>query len=47
MKTVWICTDTAKKIGDEDHIKVFASIDDRRKSGEDPEGAAFEYAVLE
>ncbi|MCP1831624.1 hypothetical protein QA639_37085 [Bradyrhizobium pachyrhizi] len=49
MKTVWIYTDTAKKIGDEDHIKVFASIEAAEKWFEEnaPEGVAFEYAVLE
>jgi hypothetical protein len=49
MNTVWIHTDTAKKVGDEDHIKVFATIEAAEKWFEenDPEGVAFEYDVLE
>ncbi|MGY3591320.1 hypothetical protein ACVIGB_009098 [Bradyrhizobium sp. USDA 4341] len=49
MNTVWIYTDTAKKAGDENHIKVFATIEAAEKWFEenDPEGVAFEYDVLE
>ena len=49
MNTVWIYADTAKKVGDEDHIKVFATIEAAEKWFEenDPEGVAFEYDVLE
>lgn len=49
MKTVWIYTDTAKKVGDEDHIKVFGTIEAAEKWFEenDPEGLAFEYEIIE
>ncbi|MGF6312607.1 hypothetical protein ABIB82_006500 [Bradyrhizobium sp. i1.8.4] len=49
MKTVWIYTDAAKKVGDENHIKVFATIEAAEKWFEEnaPEGVAFEYEVLE
>ncbi|WP_375789544.1 hypothetical protein ACE10Z_20795 [Bradyrhizobium sp. Pha-3] len=49
MKTVWIYTDTAKKVGDENHIKVFATIEVAEKWLEEnaPDGVAFEYDVLE
>jgi hypothetical protein len=48
MTTVWVYVDTSKQVG-EDHIKVFASADaaDRWFMGNDPEGVAFEYEVLE
>ena len=45
--TVWIYVDTSKQVGDEDHLKVFASEDANRWFAEnDPDGVAFEYAVL-
>ncbi|MCC8954287.1 hypothetical protein H8B02_12730 [Bradyrhizobium sp. Pear77] len=49
MKTVWIYTDAVRHVGDEDHIKVFATIEAAEKWFEDndPEGVAFEYDVLE
>jgi hypothetical protein len=25
--TVWICVDTSKEVGDDDHLKVFANAD--------------------
>jgi hypothetical protein len=48
-KTVWIYVDTRKQVGDEDHLKVFASEDAANAwFGEhDPEGVAFEYPVIE
>jgi hypothetical protein len=36
-----IYVNTSKKVGDADHLKVFANVD------ADPEGVAFEYEVLE
>ena len=49
MTTVWAYVDTSKQVGDKDHLKVFASADaaDRWFMGNDPEGVAFEYEVLE
>ena len=47
--TVWIYVDTSKQVGDRDHLKVFASevAADTWLEENDPEGAAFEYDVLE
>ena len=47
MKTVWIYVDTSKKVGDVDHLKVFASADaaDRWLEKNHPEGVAFRYEV--
>jgi hypothetical protein len=47
--TVWIYTNTAKEVGDVDHLKVFASEDAASAwfAEHDPEGVAFEYEVLE
>jgi hypothetical protein len=47
--TVWIYVNTAKEVGDEDHLKVFASEEaaERWFAEHDPEGVAVEYAVLE
>jgi hypothetical protein len=47
--TVFVYVNTAKQVGDKDHIKVFANQDAAEKwFGEnDPEGVAFEYEVLE
>lgn len=49
MKTVWVYINTAKEVGDEDHLKVFATEEaaDRRFAARDPEGVAFEYSVIE
>jgi hypothetical protein len=49
MTKVWIYTDTSKHVGDPEHLKVFATVDAAEKwFGEnDPEGAAFEYDVME
>lgn len=49
MKTVWVYINTAKEIGDVDHLKVFATEEVAEKWLEenDPEGVAFEYEVLE
>jgi hypothetical protein len=46
--TVWIYVDTKFKAGDHDHVRVFASADAARTWFEtnDPEGVAFEYAVI-
>jgi hypothetical protein len=48
MKTVWIYVDTNKKVGDVDHLKVFANTDvaDRWFKKNDPAGVAFRYKVL-
>jgi hypothetical protein len=47
MTTVWICVDTNP--GHPDHLKVFANpvAADEWFKENDPEGAAFEYEVLE
>ena len=47
--TVWIYVNTSKEVGDRDHLKVFDSQDAAETWFEenDPEGVAFEYAVLE
>lgn len=47
MKTVWVYTETTKRVGDEDHLKVFAMIEAAENWFEenDPEGVAFEYEV--
>jgi hypothetical protein len=49
MKTVLIYVDTSREVGDIDHLKVFANSDAAEKWFEDndPEGAAFEYEVIE
>ena len=49
MTTVWIYVDTSKEVGDPDHLKVFADevAANRWFEENDPEGAAFEYEVLE
>jgi hypothetical protein len=46
--TVWIYINTAKEVGDVDHLKVFASEDaaNRWLAENDPEGVAFEYPVV-
>jgi len=48
MKTVWIYVDTSKKVGDADHLKVFANADaaDRWFQKNHPLGVAFRYEVL-
>jgi hypothetical protein len=47
--TVFVYVNTAKQVGDKDHIKVFSNLDAAEKWFEDndPEGVAFEYEVLE
>ena len=49
MTTVWMNVDTSKEVGDPDHLKVFADevAANRWFEENDPEGAAFEYEVLE
>ena len=49
MTTVWIYIDTNKEVGDVDHLKLFATpeLADEWFKENDPEGAAFEYEVLE
>ena len=46
--TVWVYINTAKEVGDEDHLKVFATEDaaERWFAEHDPEGVAFEYPVF-
>jgi hypothetical protein len=46
--TVWIYINTAKEVGDEDHLKVFASEEAANAwlAEHDPEGVAFEYPVI-
>ena len=46
--TVWIYVDTSKQVGDEDHLKVFASEEAAQRwfAEHDPEGVAFEYSVI-
>jgi hypothetical protein len=46
--TVWIYIDTSKRVGDPDHLKVFADPEIARRWFErfDPEGVAFEYPVI-
>jgi hypothetical protein len=47
--TVWIYVNTSKEVGDEGHLKVFASEEaaERWFADHDPEGVAFEYPVVE
>jgi hypothetical protein len=47
MKTVWIYVDTNKRVGDVDHLKVFANADaaERWFKKNDPAGVAFRYRV--
>jgi len=47
MKTVWVYINTAKKVGDKNHLKVFATqhAAERWFANHDPEGVAFEYSV--
>ncbi|WP_083514114.1 hypothetical protein ACNJX9_17545 [Bradyrhizobium sp. DASA03076] len=47
--TVFIYVNTAKQVGDKDHIKVFATVNAAEMWFEqnDPEGVAFEYDVIE
>jgi hypothetical protein len=49
MKTVLIYVNTAKEVGDVDHLKVFANEEaaERWFQENDLEGVAFEYEVLE
>lgn len=46
--TVFVYVNTAKQVGDADHIKVFSTVDAAEKWFEenDPEGVAFEYDVI-
>ena len=46
--TVWIYVNTSKQVGDEDHLKVFATEDAAETwlQENDPEGVAFEYEVI-
>jgi hypothetical protein len=47
--TVLIYVNTSKRVGDLDHLKVFANADAAENWFEenDPEGVAFEYEVIE
>ncbi|MBR0823092.1 hypothetical protein [Bradyrhizobium liaoningense] len=46
--TVFVYVNTAKQVGDADHIKVFSTVEAAEIWFEenDPEGVAFEYDVL-
>ena len=46
--TVWVYVDTNKSVGDEDHLKIFATEDAAESwlQRNDPEGVAFAYDVL-
>jgi hypothetical protein len=48
MKSVLIYVDTNKEVGDVAHLKVFADIEAAEEwfKTNDPEGVAFEYAVI-
>jgi hypothetical protein len=48
MTTVWIYVDTAKAVGDVDHLRVFADekAANRWFVEHDKEGVAFEYEVI-
>jgi len=47
--TVFVYVNTAKQVGDVEHIKVFANVDaaERWFDENDPEGVAFEYDLIE
>jgi hypothetical protein len=47
--TVLIYVNTSKRVGDADHLKVFANVEVAETWFEEngPEGVAFEYEVLE
>jgi hypothetical protein len=47
--TVFVYVNTAKEVGDPEHVKVFANKDTAETwfQEHDPEGVAFEYEVLE
>ena len=46
--TVFVYVNTAKQVGDADHVKVFDTVDAAEMWFEehDPEGVAFEYEVF-
>jgi hypothetical protein len=44
--TVFVYVNTAKQVGDPEHIKVFATAEKWFEEN-DPEGVAFDYKVLE
>jgi hypothetical protein len=47
--TVFVCINPSKKVGDVDHLKVFANVDAAEiwLQQSEPEGVAFEYPVLD
>jgi hypothetical protein len=49
MTTVFVYVKTSKRVGDPDHLKVFANEDAAEKwlQENDPDGVAFEYEVRE
>ncbi len=49
MKTVWVYVDITKPVDDVDRVKVFPdqATADTWLAENDPEGAAFEYEVME
>jgi hypothetical protein len=49
VRTVWICADITRKVGDVDYLKVFESpgVFERWKETNDPEAVAVEYVVIE
>ncbi len=48
MTTVFVYVNTSKRVGDPDHLKVFATPDaaDEWFKDNDPEGVAFGYEVI-
>ena len=48
MKTVWVYYDTSKQMGDDGHLKVFATSDAAEAwfAKYDTEGVAFEFPVI-
>ena len=46
--TVFVYVNTAKKVGDVEYIKIFATVDaaERWLEENDPEGVVFEYDVI-
>ena len=48
LATVWASVDTSKRVGDRDHLKLFATEDAANEwfRDNDPEGVAFEYPII-
>jgi hypothetical protein len=47
--TVWVYINTAREVGDVDHLKVFATAEAAEHwfAERDPEGVAFEYPIID